>query len=95
MSEVWFSADLRIAQIGESRSRLPIMIADNSTCRKYALFVRLCREEKAQTCVKWISRQLHGVIRPGSGPHDSFEVVLNDAVSEDDAVKTVPAIITS
>jgi hypothetical protein len=33
------------------------MIVDNSPYRKYALFVRLCREEKAQTYVKGISRQ--------------------------------------
>jgi hypothetical protein len=41
MSEVWLSAAVRIAQIGESRSRLPIMIADNSSYRKFAPFLRL------------------------------------------------------
>jgi SAM-dependent methyltransferase len=34
------------------------MTGVNSPYRKYALFIRLCREEKAQTCVKWISHSL-------------------------------------
>jgi hypothetical protein len=33
---------------------------DNSAYRKYALFVRLCREEKAQAYVKWIYHSLSG-----------------------------------
>jgi hypothetical protein len=32
--------------------------SDNSTYRKYALFVHLCREEKEQTYVKGIYRSL-------------------------------------
>jgi hypothetical protein len=43
------------------------MIGDNSAYRKYALFVRLCREEKAHTYDKWIYHQLCAAAQSASG----------------------------